>query len=542
MISLPAALVALATLGAGDTVLLDFYADWCGPCQQMGPVVDQLGGLGYPVRKVNVDRDKQLAAQYRVTGIPCFVLLVDGREVDRMEGAASIDSLKRMLAKGGVGPAGAIANAAPVAQQPPSVATLPPPPTANPAGLGHRRLDEFLPGGGASPVRPAAQPAPSLALPQQTAAAPLAAPLAAPAAPSAPTANAAALRVDPQQLVASSVRLKIEDATGNSFGSGTIVDVRGDQALVLTCGHIFRDSKGKGRITVDLFGPGAPQGLEGQVVGYFDGNDLPDVGLVSFRPGVPVRVAQVAPAGHRVQRGDPVVSVGCDNGADASARISHVASIDKYLGPPNVEVAGQPVQGRSGGGLFNADGLVIGVCNAADPSDDEGLFAAVASVHQLLDHEGLSAVYQNRGAAIARQSQPAIAPLGELVDIRSPQMPDRMPRAIPAGMPLTSSASPLGPHEQAALAQHQGAELVCVIRDPQDPHGRSQIVVLDRASPELLRQLALEQERQGARGATSLADSGLPQPPTATVAQRPVTPATPAVTRRPLNWLAPGTN
>ena len=56
-------------------------------------------------------------------------------------------------------------------------------------------------------------------------------------------------------LIAASVRLRVEDADGHSCGSGTIIDARGGEALILTCGHIFRDSKGKGRIEVDLPGP-----------------------------------------------------------------------------------------------------------------------------------------------------------------------------------------------------------------------------------------------------------------------------------------------
>ena len=59
MFSLPAAMVAIAlTGGPNDTVLLDFYADWCGPCRSMMPTVEQLSAQGYPVRRVNVDQDR----------------------------------------------------------------------------------------------------------------------------------------------------------------------------------------------------------------------------------------------------------------------------------------------------------------------------------------------------------------------------------------------------------------------------------------------------------------------------------------------------
>ena len=79
MATLQAALVAFSLLGASDTVLVDFSADWCGPCRQMEPTVNQLMAAGYPIRKVNIDRERELAALYHVQSIPCFVLLVDGQ-------------------------------------------------------------------------------------------------------------------------------------------------------------------------------------------------------------------------------------------------------------------------------------------------------------------------------------------------------------------------------------------------------------------------------------------------------------------------------
>jgi thioredoxin len=71
-------------------VLVDFYADWCGPCKMMSPVVDELsreyeGRL--KVGKVNVDENTNVAQQYRVMSIPTILLIKNGQVVDQVVGA-----------------------------------------------------------------------------------------------------------------------------------------------------------------------------------------------------------------------------------------------------------------------------------------------------------------------------------------------------------------------------------------------------------------------------------------------------------------------
>jgi len=462
MVSLQAAMAAMALSVAGQTVLLDFYADWCGPCRAMNPTVAALAAKGYPIKKVNIDHHPQLKQKYGVTGIPCFVMVVDGREVDRVVGVTSIGRLEQMC-KAGV--AGRLAQAAP-AKSPPALAgsqaeglpaawtpkESPPPAAGGPPG-----------GVCESPSYSSAGPNGQFSAPKWT-----------PQQRPTPTPG--------QDLIAASVRLRIEDPAGHSCGSGTIIDARQGEALVLTCGHIFRDWRGGGRIDVDLFGGGAPERVAGRLICC----DLErDVALVAVAAPGAVRVARVAPPQYTVGQGSPVVSVGCNNGGWPSARPSRIASLNRYLGPPNIQVDDQPVEGRSGGGLFSRDGLVIGVCNAADPADREGFFAALASIHAVLDKAGLAHVYRQQRHGPAQPT-----PRGALVAVNPPPMPSRMPR------PSHSAAAVpprLSIEEQAALEEigrrlQQGAEVVCVIRPRNDPQAQSEIVVLDRVLPDFRRQ------------------------------------------------------
>lgn len=81
-------------------VLVDFYADWCGPCKMMGPVVEKLAeeyeGKA-KVGKINVDEQEDLAAQFNVMSIPFFALIKDGKMVDSQTGATTKDALAAKL-------------------------------------------------------------------------------------------------------------------------------------------------------------------------------------------------------------------------------------------------------------------------------------------------------------------------------------------------------------------------------------------------------------------------------------------------------------
>ena len=70
------------------TVLIDFYADWCGPCKMLSPIIDEIAEENSEIKvvKVNVDDSQDLAMKYQVMSIPTLVVIKNGEEVNRSVG------------------------------------------------------------------------------------------------------------------------------------------------------------------------------------------------------------------------------------------------------------------------------------------------------------------------------------------------------------------------------------------------------------------------------------------------------------------------
>lgn len=83
-----------------DVVLVDFYADWCGPCKMVEPVVEALHEEGTAVvAKVDIDQHQMLAQRQNVRGVPTMLLYVDGTPVERVVGAKDKASLEALVAQ-----------------------------------------------------------------------------------------------------------------------------------------------------------------------------------------------------------------------------------------------------------------------------------------------------------------------------------------------------------------------------------------------------------------------------------------------------------
>lgn len=503
-----------------QAVLLDFTSTSCPPCQQMRPVLEQLAASGRQVRAVDVHREPEAARQYRITATPTFVIMVNGREQARAEGVLSAAQLAEMMDR-------SVAKAAhsdSVRGQSPTT-----------GGGVNLAANVSSPSG--APATFAQGPTPERVVEIQQPMPPSVAAGRERAGAAAVPSMAPEPAVDGElaaRLVAATVRLSIQDPGGRSTGTGVIIDARSGEALVLTCGHLFRESAGKGAIEISTFvltpsGVEKRQTLEGVLMAY----DLErDLAVVRIRPTEPPAVAPVAPLGARLEPGDAVTSVGCNHGENPSPWATRITAINRYQGHPNVEAARAPVEGRSGGGLFNAQGQVIGICYAAEPKGDEGLYASLSSIQAKLDELQLSVVYQSpsgAGPAGAGAGQLASAVPQAPMAVRGQDRADSLPAGLNDNWPMAAVTTPeaatpaptqaqaqaplspfaqaaaptqqqpapaaaasLAPTEQAALEElgrrAANSEIICIIR-PQTPGGRSEVIKLNTASPEFVRAL-----------------------------------------------------
>jgi S1-C subfamily serine protease len=439
---------------------------------QMKPIVHALEQARYPIRQIDTTQDFQTSRQFNVNQIPCFVMLVNGREVERQLGATSSESLQQMFerAKDEVQRSSNIRlkdrdpSPLPDGPQARGPVSIPPPSLRDQAGA--TNLDP-----------PAMRGAPE---PGEAASGPLS-PLHA-------------------SLLSASVRLSVEDPQGKSFGTGTIIDTKSGEALVITCGHLFRETQGKAPVKAELFdATGNGVHVVAQATGDVISYDLKrDIALVSIRVDRRVLIANVAPPKSPMERGDRVVSIGCSNGNDPTVMESRITYINKYQGPPNIEASGAPAIGRSGGGLFNMKGELIGICNNADPEGNEGLYAGLAVIQEELDKIGQTAIYAKNGEAA-----PAAA-AGPGPSVVRGQVPSEItPLANETSASQASASHNLSKTEEAALTEIMkravSSEVIVIVR-PKDAGGESEVIHLDSVSPDFIRELANRKKEAQATG------------------------------------------
>ncbi|SMP39357.1 Thioredoxin [Neorhodopirellula lusitana] len=482
-----------------DAVLMEFSSDHCPPCRAMQPIVSELIARGVPVRQVDVQAEPQLTQRFQVRSTPTYVILRDGKEVTRLMGTQSINQLRAALQQNTSGPLvptrsefGAanqsrpasmpepLTRLAPMAGNAPSLASAPSRSVRRDFGQDNqamngsdwRSLESDRSGTNAgNEFLTSANPASDISME---------------AMPSTSLADAV------ERAQAATVRLRVYDGRGYGAGTGTIIDVHGDEALVLTCGHLFRDGDGKDKIEVDVFVGGEPHTVTGYLVD-FDAGDR-DIGLVAIRPGIDVQAVDVIRENENVRVGQTAFSFGCDRGDDPSRRDTRITGVDKYnqnIGGSNLEISGAPIDGRSGGGLFDERGRLIGVCNAADYKSDIGIYTGPGSIKWQLDRVKLSRLYEAQpGAAVA-----------SLADNRSTSPASRTATASsPAAMtfnPEAMAASGLGTSGMGAeagnLAAAGATEMIVIIRD-RNGEAREQVLTLSQPDARLVQQI-----RQAAR-------------------------------------------
>jgi len=466
-------LLSLTAADAGQPasrgVLLDFTATWCGPCQQMNPIVSRLKRQGYPVRKVDVDRERGLAQKFNVRSMPTFILVVDGKEQNRIVGMTSESQLRRLL------------NQIPRSRKTPSRRTTNPrKATTHPRRNPRVAENDTSKNSSKTPAR--RSPGFTFPLGKKS------------ASERSPRREPAVIRAkldqeddDPEppisvkeEPLASSVRVRINNEDGVNYGSGTIIQSRKGRTVILTCGHIFRDLEPDAKIEVDVFTGNESRTFIGKTIGF----DLEgDVGLLAINTDAALPASSLGGLGE-VRRRESVYSIGCGGGDPPSREDLHVTALNRYLGPENIECTGVPRQGRSGGGLFNAEGEVVGVCVAADPRDQRGLYAGTKVIHQLLKKHDF--------AELLPEPLPAKSPVIAKTDANT--RPKKDPKVAP---PVKTTATKGREISLPAGLKNPGeAEVICIIRPLDQPKSASRVVIINRASSRFVNYLTEELKDQ----------------------------------------------
>lgn len=406
----PEALVAQS----GDIRMLYFTSPNCPPCRQMEPLIEEFMRQQYPISKIDAQQPSAWVQEFQVTSTPTAILLIGDQIFRRHSGLLTDQELVDwfIAAKAVIETRGQVNQGLAVNQ-----------PSAQPSAQLSAQSNAWNAGGdGSSGARSTAGGAGTMLVGTRE--------------PSSA----------PEELALNAtVRLRVEDAEGFSFATGTIIHADGNEALVLTCGHVFRESQGKGIITADWnWNTSKPVSFPGKLIVY--DADRIDVALLSIRCGQAMPVARLAPRQENLYVEQPVFSLGCDHGEPPTIRHTQLKRSALYNNARKFEIYGRPVDGRSGGGLFTTDGKLVGVCNAAAVDYDEGIYSALDNVYEMIEKSNLIALFEEpsrpgaAGFEIAQQpfSQQRVNPLDDADTMLTLNPPETRPSGI-GGVTLADS-------------------------------------------------------------------------------------------------------
>lgn len=480
--------------------ILEFSATWCGPCQAMSPLVKKLQRQGLPIRKIDIEHYPSLTRNYAVKSIPTFVLLIDGKEADRIVGATTESRLRGFL------------NRIPKSATTRTIAaTGSKPKTPKSASDNNSLLAKV---NGLVRSRSTETPARSN---------------------NAPVVRAqngdSQLQPSSDSRLASSVRLRIRDGKGTSYGTGTIVLSKPGRTIVLTCGHVFRGWSTASKLEVDVFGAGRSETFVGKVLDY---DIKAEVGLLQINTASVLPTAAIASPESVTKPGDGVYSVGCGHGNEPTVETHQVTGIDRYQGFDNIECSGAPVQGRSGGGLFNKKGAVIGTCIGymdVGGGKMRGLYSGIRAIHRMLDRNELTHLYRGvepadfdhliaqpngpSGRPSQAKTAPSIRPIPN--DAKSARANATVDGKGTVEVNVSNADMPkFNAALQRAIATASNAEVVCVIR-PRDGSS-SRVVIIDHASERFVSLLKGELRKSAVQTVKRVSDDKAPSAHEAPVA------------------------
>ncbi|MDA8562902.1 trypsin-like peptidase domain-containing protein [Mariniblastus sp.] len=365
---------SLNAQAAAQSHLYFFTSDGCAPCRHVEPAIESLHREGFPVSTVNVNRQSELANRFLVDRTPTVILVTGDRITGRHAGQIDLPTLRQWFAAVGQKPNAGSAVASSAAHG------------SNAKGRGQGSATRATPGTKVALNEAGTRTANSFTSPTMHKG-------------TARPAN----RIEAQAMAAT-VRLKVEDPEGISYATGTVIHARPGEALVLTCGHVFRDAQGKGVITAEYgFDTGAIKTAPGQLI-HYDAKAR-DIGLVAIQTQGSLTPVDVAPAGATVALGERSFSIGCDHGESPTIRHTAIKNRAKYDGEIKYDIFGRPVDGRSGGGLFTEDGQLIGVCNAAAVEVDEGIYSGIDTIHWQFAQTNLTDLF-SPATALASTTSP----------------------------------------------------------------------------------------------------------------------------------------